>query len=144
MDRASGAGGIQRTFPLLGAPGILLMSARTPYLALAYTTLTVHFAVAAFIVFGGLLVWANVVPLWAHLPIAIWGVLVHTANLTCPLTPLEKWLRRMAGAATYDRGFVERYLMPRRFRSRVTHAGHVAVGAAILVVNAAIYSLAYA
>ena len=119
------------------------MPARTPYLALAYTTLAVHFAVSAFIVFGGLLVWARVMSPWVHLPIAIWGVVVHAANLTCPLTPLEKWLRRRAGAGAYESGFVERYLMPRRFRGRVTHVGHVAVGAAILAVNAAIYTLVY-
>ena len=110
----------------------------------SYRTLTaalvvVHLAVSLFMVFGGLLVWRGLAPAWVHLPLAAWGVFVHVANVTCPLTPLEKCLRRRAGLPAYERGFVEQYLMPRSMRGKVTRHGHVLIGLGLLAVNAAVY-----
>jgi hypothetical protein len=103
----------------------------------------VHLIVSAFIVFGGLLVVAGVVPLWLHVPFAVWGVLVHGGNLTCPLTPLERRLRGRAGLEFSERGFVEHHLMPRRWRGREGRGAHVAIAAGILVVNALVYGAAF-
>ncbi len=110
----------------------------------------VHLAVSAFIVLGGLLVWAGVAPLWLHLPVAVWGVYVHVADRTCPLTPLEQGLRARAGAPNYSGGFVEQYLLPRRWRARAEPGGHssaaynYAVASAIVLANVCIYGLAFA
>lgn len=98
-----------------------------------------HFGVSMYILFGGLLVLAGVVSAWWHVPIAAWGVLVHVFGWTCPLTPLEKWMRKRGGGAAYDGGFVERYILPRRFRGRMTPSAHVLVGLGVLAVNLAIY-----
>jgi hypothetical protein len=108
---------------------------------LAALVAATHFVVSMYILFGGLLVVWGLVPMWWHIPIAAWGVWVHLVNWTCPLTPLEKWLRIRAGEAAYSEGFVERYILPRRFRGRVTNAGHRLVGLGVLAVNLAIYSV---
>jgi hypothetical protein len=107
---------------------------------LAGAVAATHFAISMYILFGGLLVLAGLVPAWAHVPIAVWGVWVHIANWTCPLTPLEKWLRARSGEAPYSGGFVERYILPKRFRGKVTQQGHVFVGLAVLVVNLILYA----
>jgi len=114
--------------------------AGSAWLRLATTIAVTHFAVSMYILFGGLLVLAGIVPLWWHVPVAAWGVLVHVFGWTCPLTPLEKWLRARGGAGVYDGGFVERYILPKRFRGRVTQAGHVLVGLGVLALNLAIYA----
>ena len=109
----------------------------------------VHLVVSAFILLGGLLVWARLAPLWLHLPVAAWGVYVHATNGTCPLTPLEQGLRTRAGVPTYDGGFVAQYLLPRRWRDRAAPAGaataayNYAVAGGILLVNVGIYALAF-
>ena len=117
--------------------------------ALADGIALLHLAVSFFIPFGGLLVWAGLAPLWLHLPVAAWGVYVHAADRTCPLTPLEQGLRTRAGVPTYHGGFVAQYLLPRRWRDRAAPAGastatyNYAVAAGILLVNAGIYALAF-
>lgn len=108
---------------------------------LAGLVATSHFVISMYILFGGLLVLWGVVGMWWHIPIAAWGVWVHLVNWTCPLTPLEKWLRDRAGAPSYGGGFVEQYILPKRFRGRMTPRGHMLVGLAVLAVNLAIYGL---
>jgi polyferredoxin len=88
--------------------------------ALADAVLVLHFAVVVFIVgglvfvvAGNLLHWRLARNLWfrvAHLG-AI-GVVVAQAWLgeTCPLTTLESWLRTRAGAAPYEKSFIEHWL----------------------------------
>lgn len=110
------------------------------WLRLASAVAATHFAISMYILFGGILVLAGLVPPAAHVPIAAWGVLVHVMGWTCPLTPFEKWLRARGGGTSYDGGFVERYILPRRFRGRVTPAGHVLVGLGVLAVNLAFYA----
>jgi hypothetical protein len=101
-----------------------------------------HLAVSAFIVFGGLLVARGIVPIWLHLPLALWGGMVHLTHLTCPLTPLENRLRIRAGDATYGHGFVTQYLVPAPLRRHATRRAHRVLGATILIVNAVIYAVA--
>ncbi|HJU90152.1 MAG TPA: DUF2784 domain-containing protein [Gemmatimonadaceae bacterium] len=107
---------------------------------LASVVAATHFIVSMYILLGGLLVVWGFVPMWWHIPIAAWGVWVHLVNWTCPLTPLEKWLRARAGQTTYEGGFVERYILPKRFEGQMTNAKHRVVGLLVLAVNLAIYS----
>ena len=122
---------------------------RTATRVLADGVALVHFAVSAFIVLGGLLVWAGVAPLWLHLPVAAWGVYVHAAVRTCPLTPLEQGLRVRAGIPTYTGGFVQQYLLPRRWRGNSAPAGapsaayNYTVAGGILAANVVIYAIAF-
>jgi len=71
------------------------------YRVLTETVVLAHFAFVLFVVVGGLLVlkWPRVA--WAHVPAAVWGILVEWSGWVCPLTPLEEWLRVKAGGVSY-------------------------------------------
>lgn len=87
---------------------------------LADVVLTLHFAIAAFVVAGLVLViignfcnWRWVNNLWFRLAhIGAIGVVMAEAwlGVTCPLTTLEMWLRAKANATTYSGGFFEHWL----------------------------------
>ena len=92
-----------------------------------------------FVVLGGLLVlrWRRVI--WLHLPAAVWGALIEFAGWICPLTPLEKWLRRQGGLGGYQGGFVEHYILPLLYPSALTRTVQLVLGAVVIAVNLIIY-----
>ena len=100
-----------------------------------------HFAFIVFVVLGGLLVlrWPRVA--WAHLPCAVYGVLIEWVGWVCPLTPLENSLRRQAGQNGYAEGFVEHYLLPIIYPSGLTPTVQVVLGGLVLVINVGIYAV---
>jgi Protein of Unknown function (DUF2784) len=90
------------------------------YQFLADAVLVLHFGVVFFVV-GGLVVvvagnwlhwhWVNRVSFrLAHLAAIAVVVLQAWLGQFCPLTILESWLRVQAGAAAYERSFVEHWL----------------------------------
>lgn len=76
---------------------------------LADVVMVVHLAFILFIALGAFLAWRWPRLLWLHVPAVAWGVGIIAIGYECPLTPLEKWLRRRAGD-DYEGGFVDRYL----------------------------------
>jgi len=82
----------------------------TPYSALASAVLTLHLFFILWVVFGALLTRRRPVLRWLHFISLVWGVLVDMLPWTCPLTPLENWLRSRAGLAPYEGGFLLHYL----------------------------------
>ena len=80
------------------------------YRILADAVVIVHFGFIAFIAVGALLAWRWPVLVWAHLPALAWGAGTVLIGFPCPLTGLEKDLRRLAGDGGYGGGFVDRYL----------------------------------
>ncbi|QTN21544.1 DUF2784 domain-containing protein [Rhizobacter sp. AJA081-3] len=91
-----------------------------PYQPLADAVLVIHFGVVLFVV-GGLVVvvagnwlrWRWVNQLWfrlAHLAAIAVVVLQAWLGQYCPLTTFESWLRVQAGAAAYERSFIEHWL----------------------------------
>lgn len=72
--------------------------------------MVVHFAFIVFVAAGALLAWRWPRLVWAHLPALAWGVASVTLGLACPLTSLEKGLRRLAGTEGYEGGFVDHYI----------------------------------
>ncbi|MEX2470178.1 MAG: DUF2784 domain-containing protein, partial [Pseudohongiellaceae bacterium] len=64
---------------------------------LADAVLLAHFLFALFAVAGFGLALIEPASAWLHLPVVLWSSLVNLAHWTCPLTPLEKNLRRRAG-----------------------------------------------
>lgn len=108
---------------------------------LADAILLLHLLFIAFIMLGGLLAlrWPRLA--WLHLPIAGWGVLVQWMSWTCPLTPLENWLRDAAGGSTYRGGFVQHYVIPVLYPLDVGRQLHLALGLVVLAANAAIYGV---
>jgi hypothetical protein len=98
-----------------------------------------HAAFVAFVVLGGLLVlrWPRLA--WAHVPAAVWGVLIEFGGWICPLTPLENALRARAGQAGYAGGFVEHYVLRVLYPERLTREIQWVIGTVVLVLNALVY-----
>jgi hypothetical protein len=78
---------------------------------LADCVVVVHLGFVLFVALGGMLVLRRRSIMWLHLPAVAWGVVVELAGWTCPLTPLENWLRGVDEEASYGGGFVEHYLL---------------------------------
>ncbi|MFI8744640.1 DUF2784 domain-containing protein [Pseudomonas sp. NPDC077186] len=98
-----------------------------------------HLAFILFVLGGGLLLlrWPRLA--WLHLPAVAWGATVEFFHLLCPLTPWENQLRRAAGQAGYDGGFVEHYLIPLIYPAGLTAQLQLWLGAVVLLVNGAVY-----
>jgi hypothetical protein len=111
-----------------------------PYRALAELVTAFHLSFALFVVLGGLLVLRWPWLAWIHLPAAAWGALGRFVDTCCFLTPLEKSLRRRAGGAAYEGGFLDHYIIHRACPAGLGRRGLGALGLAILAVNVAIYA----
>lgn len=80
------------------------------YRVLADAVVVVHFAFILFVACGPLLAWRWPGLVWFHLPALAWAAVTVIIGAPCPLTPLEKSLRRLAGADGYEGGFVDHYI----------------------------------
>lgn len=111
-----------------------------PYRAAADAVLVLHLVFMLFVVLGGLLVlrWRRV--MWLHVPAATWGALLALFGWPCPLTPLEQLLRRRAGQEGFEGGFIDHYLVAWIYPEGLARWHYVALGLAVLAVNAAIYT----
>jgi hypothetical protein len=117
-----------------------------PVAAYAYgvaagAVLVVHLAFVIFVIAGAALAlrWPKVARL--HLPAAAWGAFVEFSGYVCPLTPVENWLRRAAGAAGYTGGFVEHYVLATLYPAGLTRTAQMALGFFVVAVNAALYTV---
>ncbi len=99
----------------------------------------VHAAFVVFVVFGGLLAWRWPRLAWLHLPAVAWAALLEFRQWICPLTPLEQWLRTMAGESGYNGSFVEHYLLPLLYPPGLTAAKQWLLGAAVVALNFLVY-----
>jgi Protein of Unknown function (DUF2784) len=111
------------------------------YLLLADAVVLIHVAFVVFVMLGGFLAlrWRAVV--WAHVPAAIWGVLIEYAGWICPLTPLENSLRAKAGEAAYTGGFIDHYVLRLLYPGGLTSRVQIVLGSFALVVNLLAYML---
>ena len=109
------------------------------YRALADLILVTHFAFAAFTVLGGLLVlrWRGF--LWVHPASVFWGVVIQWVNWTCPLTPLESYLRERGGEAGYRGGFIEHYVSMILYPENLTVELRYVLGIVLIGVNLLVY-----
>ena len=108
---------------------------------LADGLIIVHSCFIVFVVCGALLTFRSRRAAWVHLPCVAWGVLVEFAGWTCPLTPLENFLRTKAGLGGFSGGFIEHYLIPVVYPRALTRTLQVAAGCLALLVNLTAYSL---
>ena len=72
-----------------------------------------------------------------------WAALVEIAGWTCPLTPLEKWLRKAGGGEGYETGFVEHYIIPVIYPRALTREMQIILGILVLLINLCIYGLVW-
>jgi hypothetical protein len=114
------------------------------YRLLADAVVLFHLLFVAFAVLGGLLAlrwrWLP----WLHLPALAWAALVEFNGWICPLTPLENNLRAASGAAGYDGGFIEHYLLPMLYPAALTRDVQFWLGTGLLAINAVAYFACYA
>jgi len=102
-----------------------------------------HFGFIVFVAAGGLLVLRFPRVAWLHIPATVWGAAVQLGDWVCPLTYLENALR---GDLSGSR-FIETTLMPLIYPDLLqdgllTPTVRVALGVALLVLNAVIYTFA--
>lgn len=98
---------------------------------MADAVVVVHFAFVVFVAIGGVLAWRWPKLIWAHVPAVVWGVAIVTIGFDCPLTPLEKYLRRRGGEGDYEGGFIDRYVENVVYPDRYTPL--LRAGAAVLI-----------
>ncbi|MDB5753418.1 MAG: hypothetical protein JWP65_3839 [Ramlibacter sp.] len=110
------------------------------YRTLADAVVLFHLLFVVFAVAGGLLAlrwrWLPLV----HLPALGWAAWVEFSGRICPLTPLENALRTAGGAAGYEGGFVENYLLPVLYPAALTRELQWTLGIGLLAFNAAVYA----
>lgn len=97
----------------------MVYSQRT-YMLLADATVIVHTAFVLFVVVGQGLILAGWARRWrwtravvfraAHLAAIALVVFESWIGITCPMTLLENYFRRRAGADVYEAGFIEHWL----------------------------------
>jgi len=109
------------------------------YKFLADALVVFHMGFVGFVLLGGAVVlrWRRAI--WLHLPAVAWGIYIELSHNICPLTPMENHLRRLGGAATYQGGFVDHYIMPVLYPNGLTHRMQVALALVIVALNAAVY-----
>ncbi len=106
---------------------------------LADVVVLVHIAFVLFVVTGGLLVWWRRWVAWIHLPAALWGTLVEAFGWTCPLTPLEGWLRQQAETGAPGGDFVGRSLLPILYPDALTPHIQIILSVVVVMANLTIY-----
>jgi len=111
------------------------------YGILAGVIIVAHFLFIAFVAAGGLLIlrWPSLA--WVHLPAVVWGVVVELTGWICPLTPLENYLRQLAGKSSYSGDFIEQYLIPVIYPANLTAAMQYILGGLVIAVNLVIYTI---
>ena len=113
------------------------------YELLADAVVVMHLAFVVFAVAGGLLVWRWTRLAWAHVPAFCWAVFVEFSGWICPLTPLEKHLRWLAGEQAYHGDFVAHYLLPVLYPPGLTRPVQWMLGAFVLALNVLVYGIVY-
>ncbi|HEV7138509.1 MAG TPA: DUF2784 domain-containing protein [Steroidobacteraceae bacterium] len=106
---------------------------------LADLLVAIHLAFAAFVVCGGFLAWKWRWIAFAHLPALAWGFWVETSGQICPLTPLEIQLRRLAGEAGYQGGFLDHYVVPLLYPPGLTRPDQWVLAGLLLALNIVAY-----
>jgi len=113
------------------------------YLMLADLLVVVHLLFIIFALFGGLLLIFRGYLVFVHLPAAIWAALISFKGWICPLTPLENYLRGIAGNEGYVGGFVAHYLLPVIYPVSLTPNIQIILGIFVVLINIGIYSFVY-
>ena len=109
------------------------------YRLLADLVVVVHLGFIAFVAAGALLAWRRPWLVWLHAPSIAWALAGITVGVPCPLTPLEKSLRRLAGDAGYAGGFVDHYVEGVVYPGSLTPVLRAVAASAIVAGYAGLY-----
>lgn len=98
-----------------------------------------HLLFIVFVVLGALLTlkwrWTPLL----HLPAVAWGAYIEFQSIVCPLTPLEQYLRNMAGEKGYSGGFIDHYLLPIIYPPGLDISQQIVLGVLAIVINVVMY-----
>ena len=99
-----------------------------------------HLLFIIFVLLGGLLVtrWYWIALL--HIPAAVWGALIEYQGWICPLTPMEQQLRKAAGEAGYEGGFIEHYILPIIYPDFLSREIQIGMGTVVIIFNLLVYA----
>lgn len=81
-----------------------------PYSIAAAGLLVLHLLFILWVAFGALVTRNRPLLRWVHIASLIYGILLEILDWSCPLTPMENWLRGRAGIPMYRGGFLLHYL----------------------------------
>lgn len=109
------------------------------YLAMADVTLIVHLAFIAWVIFGALFTRGRTWLAWVHVITIVYGIVVETTPLVCPLTLAENWCEVRAGVLPY-RGPFLLHCLDTTVYPHVPVMLLVAVAVAVCVLNLGIYA----
>jgi hypothetical protein len=109
------------------------------YRIAADLVVAVHLLFISFVVGGAFLAWRWPRIIWAHLPAMVYGALIEFTGFTCPLTPLENYLRHRAGDAGYRGGFIAHYLVAVIYPPGLTRGMQLGLGVMVLLIATAGY-----
>lgn len=109
------------------------------YRILADFVVILHLMFVLFALLGGLLLFRNRMAAWLHLPVLLWALVIEWTGRLCPLTPLENRLRSLGGEATYDKSFVEHYIVSILYPAELNRRIQIVLGLLLLGFNLAIY-----
>lgn len=107
----------------------------------ADSMILLHLLFIIFVVFGAALTFRWRWMLILHLPAVAWGIFIEVTHGVCPLTYFENHLRRQAGQAGYDEGFIEHYLLPIIYPEGLTPGFQLVLAAIVVVANVGLYGL---
>ena len=80
------------------------------YSIAAAGVLVLHLLFILWVAFGALFTRRRPLLRWFHIASLTYGILLEILEWSCPLTPMENWLRGRAGVPTYQGGFLLHYL----------------------------------
>jgi Protein of Unknown function (DUF2784) len=80
------------------------------YRVLADAVMVIHGASLIFFLVGGFLAWRWLWVVWPHLIITGWNLVIVLLDFGCPVTELEKSLRRRGGEQPYAGGYIQHYV----------------------------------
>ena len=109
------------------------------YSILADIVVCFHFAFVFFVVFGGLIyyLWRNCP--YLHLPAVFWGFWIELSGSVCPLTPLENWLSKLGGGASYRSDFIEQYITQFLYPTDLNQNTKYYLAAGLIIINLIVY-----
>jgi len=112
------------------------------YLAMADGVLAVHLAFIGWVIFGAIFTRGRPWLAWVHVATIIYGIVVETTALVCPLTLAENWCEARAGVVPYHGPFLL-HCLDATIYPNVPATVLIAVAVAVCVFNLGVYARRY-